>query len=322
MSRSGPYRCLLRAAVGMAIGSLVAGCATQADLNDQARKLQGMIAEQSRSIEGLRQEVERLSADVAGRGRKPAEMRRATPPRATDKDRLNALDKRLYQQPQSPSEQIGETLSPEGMSTEEPGAPAQVAAAGSAASALTRRARATHPRPRRPLLHRPHLRLLRSTPTGSARSLRTERSPARPILPTGLSTSRRWMDWRAATARRPVRASTRSPRDRAAPPSATTSSTGRHGAWWFAATTGKRSRSSARSSAGIRGATRHRRRSGRRAGFSSGPATLPARGKRSRGSSTTIRPRPRRRRRVGSSPRSSTEVVRRRRVRSGGHACT
>lgn len=135
MSRSGPYRCLLRAAVGMAIGSLVAGCATQADLNDQARKLQGMIAEQSRSIEGLRQEVERLRADVAGRGRKPAEMRRATPPRATDKDRLNALDKRLYQQPQSPSEQIGETLSPEGMSTEDPGAPAQVAAAGSAASA-------------------------------------------------------------------------------------------------------------------------------------------------------------------------------------------
>jgi TolA-binding protein len=126
MSRSGPYRCLLPAAVGMAIGSLVAGCATQADLNDQSRKLQGMIAEQSRSIEGLRQDVERLRADMAG-GAKT----KSTPParpRASDKDRLNALDKRL-RQPESSSEQIGETLSPEGMSTEEPSATDQVAAA-------------------------------------------------------------------------------------------------------------------------------------------------------------------------------------------------
>jgi TolA-binding protein len=119
------HTCLVRAVIGMALGSMVAGCATQADLNEQARKLQGMIAEQSRSIEGLRQDVERLRADMAGGART-----RSTPParpRASDKDRLNALDKRL-RQPAS-SEQIGETLSPEGMSTEEPGATDQVAAA-------------------------------------------------------------------------------------------------------------------------------------------------------------------------------------------------
>jgi TolA-binding protein len=109
----------------MALASIVVGCATQADLNDQGRKLQGMIAEQSRSIEGLRQDVERLRADMAGGARTKSTPAR---PRTTDKDRLNALDKRL-RQPASPSEQIGETLSPEGMSTEEPSATDQTAAA-------------------------------------------------------------------------------------------------------------------------------------------------------------------------------------------------
>ena len=52
--------------MGVAIGCMVAGCATQADLDNQARKLQSMIVEQSRSIEGLRRDVERLRTDVEG----------------------------------------------------------------------------------------------------------------------------------------------------------------------------------------------------------------------------------------------------------------
>lgn len=105
------------------------GCATQADLNDQARKLQGMIAEQSRSIEGLRQDLERLRTDIEGR-KKPVAAARPPSPRKTDKDRLNALDKRLHTpSPGSGSGQIGETLSPEGTSTEEPPAGDQGAVA-------------------------------------------------------------------------------------------------------------------------------------------------------------------------------------------------
>ena len=118
---------LVRAVVGMALATTVAGCATQADLDNQARKLQGMIAQQSRSIEGLKDDVERLRADLAGRTRaKSGETPRARP-RATDgateKDRVNALGKRPRQPALSPpsSGQIGETLSPEGESTEEPG---------------------------------------------------------------------------------------------------------------------------------------------------------------------------------------------------------
>jgi TolA-binding protein len=107
---------------------VVAGCATRADLNDQARKLESMIAEQSRSIEGLRHDVERLRTDVNEGRKKPVPAAR-TPGTRTDKDRLNALDKRLQKPPPgSGSEQIGETPAPDGMSTEEPAAPDQGAA--------------------------------------------------------------------------------------------------------------------------------------------------------------------------------------------------
>jgi hypothetical protein len=113
------HNCLVRAVVGMALGSMVAGCATQADLNDQARKLQGMIAEQSRSIEGLREDVERLRTDLAGAGRKRSGEPSRSTRRATDKDRLHATPDKTPRRPSSSSEQIGETLSPEGTSTEE-----------------------------------------------------------------------------------------------------------------------------------------------------------------------------------------------------------
>jgi TolA-binding protein len=117
----------------MALGWALGGCATQSDLNDQARKLQGMIAEQSRSIEGLRKDVERLSADLGETKRKPGGTTRSPGSRAADKERVNALDKRLREAPHpAGSEQLGMTLSPEGMSTEEPATP-DPAAAGSAA---------------------------------------------------------------------------------------------------------------------------------------------------------------------------------------------
>ena len=118
MRGPGQYNRVVQAVVGMALGSLVAGCATQADLNDQARKLQGMIAAQSRSIEGLREDVERLRVDMAGAGRKRSGEASRSTRRATDKDRLHAPDK-TPRRPPSSSEEIGETLAPEGTSTED-----------------------------------------------------------------------------------------------------------------------------------------------------------------------------------------------------------
>src|SRR5215470_19752521 len=115
MCRLWPCRGGMRVVAGAALGVLGVGCATQSDLNDQARKLQAMIAEQSRSIEGLRRDIDRLRTDL-DEGRNKAGQRPA--PRMSDKDRLNALDKRLQKQPPPGSEQLGETLSPEGMSTE------------------------------------------------------------------------------------------------------------------------------------------------------------------------------------------------------------
>jgi hypothetical protein len=111
----------MRIAASLTIGSVVVGCATQADLNDQAHKLQSMIAQQSRSIEGLRQDLERLRTDIEGGRKKPVSAARPPGEKKTDKDRLNALDKRPHTPPPgSGSGQIGETLSPEGTSTEEP----------------------------------------------------------------------------------------------------------------------------------------------------------------------------------------------------------
>jgi TolA-binding protein len=127
MRRPWPCTLVLAVVAGMALGVLGVGCATQSDLNDQARRLQGMIAEQSRSIEGLRRDVERLRADLDEGTRKKGGAPRPAP-KASDKDRLNALDKRLQNQPAPGSEQLGETLSPEGMSTEQPGAPDQAVA--------------------------------------------------------------------------------------------------------------------------------------------------------------------------------------------------
>jgi hypothetical protein len=64
MRRPWPCTRVLRVVAGMGLGVLGVGCATQSDLNDQARRLQGMIAEQSRSIEGLRRDFERLRAEL------------------------------------------------------------------------------------------------------------------------------------------------------------------------------------------------------------------------------------------------------------------
>lgn len=120
----------MRIAASLTIGSVVVGCATQADLNDQAHKLQRMIAVQSRSIEGLRQDLERLRTDIQGSRKQPVSAARPPGARTKDKDRLNALDKRLHTPPPaSGSGQIGETLSPEGTSTEEPAAGDQGAVA-------------------------------------------------------------------------------------------------------------------------------------------------------------------------------------------------
>jgi hypothetical protein len=62
-------------AIVLALG--VVGCATQADLLQQERRLSKMIEEQSRSIDAVRRELERLRQDVRSRGsRAPARVPR------------------------------------------------------------------------------------------------------------------------------------------------------------------------------------------------------------------------------------------------------
>ncbi len=109
-------RLVLRAAaVALAIG--LAGCATRADLLDQDRRLRGMMREQGRSIAQVKREVERLRADVEEGGHRTSRAPEPVP----EHERLGDLERKV-QQLESGSKQIGMTLSPEGMSTEEPAA--------------------------------------------------------------------------------------------------------------------------------------------------------------------------------------------------------
>lgn len=102
-------------AIGLAL--TVAGCATQADLREQERKLSGLIERQSRSVDELRREIEALRQQTAPRGSQ-APTRTPVGKAATRpaKDKVATPGETL-----PPSAEIGMTLSPEGVSTEEPG---------------------------------------------------------------------------------------------------------------------------------------------------------------------------------------------------------
>jgi TolA-binding protein len=105
-----------RATAVLALSIVVGGCATQADLLRQERKLTEMMQQQSRSMDDMRREIERLREDVGpGRGTR-------APARVPGKPlaRKPALESPPAGAPLPPSAAIGETPSPEGTSSEDP----------------------------------------------------------------------------------------------------------------------------------------------------------------------------------------------------------
>src|SRR5262249_32031346 len=93
----------------------VAGCATQADLLQQQRKMTGLIEQQSRSIDSLRTEVEALRDERNPRGSgapvRPPVAR--NPFRTKDKSKVTDTPLPSSPAPLAPSETIGETPAPE-----------------------------------------------------------------------------------------------------------------------------------------------------------------------------------------------------------------
>src|SRR4029453_7378876 len=111
-------------AVGLSL--TVGGCATEADLGEQERKLSGLIEQQSRSVDELRREIEALRQQTAPRGSQ-------APPRTPVGKAATRPAKEKVTTPGEtlpPSAEIGMTLSPEGVSTEEPGPSGGQVAAG------------------------------------------------------------------------------------------------------------------------------------------------------------------------------------------------
>jgi TolA-binding protein len=114
-----------RTIAALVLATAVEGCATEADLRDQGRALQNAIDAQARSIDLLRREVDQLSASL---GTKGGSRGSSLPPLAAEEmpagqpaPQVTRLEKRVHEleQAKAKSTEIGMTLSPEGMSTEQ-----------------------------------------------------------------------------------------------------------------------------------------------------------------------------------------------------------
>src|SRR5262245_59371523 len=118
----------------------VAGCASQADLLQQERKLTGLIEQQSRSIDSLRNEVEALRDERSPRGSgapvRPPIAR--TPLRPKEKPKVTDTPLPSSPPPMAPNEPIGETPAPESREDARPSAaPSEAMAASPPAAAAT-----------------------------------------------------------------------------------------------------------------------------------------------------------------------------------------
>src|SRR5262245_25411991 len=125
-------------ALAMTLG--VAGCATQADLLQQERKMTGLIEQQSRSIDSLRNEIEALRDErnprgTAAPGRPPVAR---TPFRAKEKSKVTDTPLPSSPPPMAPNQPIGETPAPESREDARPSAaPSEAMAAVPPAAAAT-----------------------------------------------------------------------------------------------------------------------------------------------------------------------------------------
>jgi len=112
-----PWRRSLSGAGAVAVVVTVAGCATQADLLQQERKLSGMIEQQSRSLDELRRQIEALRQETPARGsHAPTSRAPLAKARVPAKDKAAMLGETTAL---APNEVIGMTPSPEGVSTEQ-----------------------------------------------------------------------------------------------------------------------------------------------------------------------------------------------------------
>src|SRR5262245_39803203 len=102
------------AVVALAVATL-AGCVTRGDLLEVERRVDQRMEEQARSIQDVQLEMERLRGSGEGRG--VPSSRAAVPKGPGRKTDRAAMDKSLLN-PVAPSQEIGMTLAPEGMSTE------------------------------------------------------------------------------------------------------------------------------------------------------------------------------------------------------------
>jgi len=118
----------------------VAGCATQADLLQQERKMTGLIEQQSRSIDSLRNEVEALRDErnprASGSAVRPPVAR--TPFRTKEKSKVTETPLPSSPPALAPNETIGETPAPESKEDARPSAaPSEAMAAVPPAAAAT-----------------------------------------------------------------------------------------------------------------------------------------------------------------------------------------
>lgn len=104
----------------LVVAAVLAGCASRADLLEIERRMDTRMQEQQRSIHDVQLEVERIRAATEGRVPSAASRAGLTKPlaRKTDKDRGLVTDKGAPPRIESPSQEIGMTLAPEGTSTE------------------------------------------------------------------------------------------------------------------------------------------------------------------------------------------------------------
>ncbi len=128
MRRRGAAPRWLVAAACWGLALTLCGCATQADLLEQDRKLSTMIEQQSRAVESMRRDLEHIRTDMGRRGTPPSP--RSGPARPAPKPAPANKPEDTSMLPAVPGQGIGMTLSPEGVSSEDAPVPETVVTSG------------------------------------------------------------------------------------------------------------------------------------------------------------------------------------------------
>src|SRR5262249_56854904 len=111
------------AATAGALAAVLTGCATQADVLQQDRRIAALIEQQNQSLDQVRGEIEKVRARLESRGRgttaaTPARPRRPAPPVTGAAPPHPSQTPPAPGAPPSPSGEIGMTPAPDAMSTE------------------------------------------------------------------------------------------------------------------------------------------------------------------------------------------------------------